>query len=120
MTTTPIVLIYAAAAGLGGYVLLLWFRKARRPGLIAVHLLLGAAALEMLFAFLRLKDLGDNGAASRLGTIAVTLMALAMFSGFVAPVLGKQHRTAANSLLATHVCSGVAGFLMVLALAAQF
>jgi hypothetical protein len=119
MTTAPILLLYAATAGLGGYILLLWFRQARRPVLIGFHLILGAASLETLFVFLRNSGLDSHGSASRLGMIAGGFMAIAMFSGFTAPLLGKNYRTAANSLLATHVCSGIAGFLIVLAFMAK-
>jgi hypothetical protein len=115
MTTAPIVLLYLAAGALGAYMLLLWFRQARRLELIGFHLILGAAALETMFAFLRNSDLDVNGRAHGFGTAAIAFMSLALLSGFCAPLLRKQPKEVSNALLATHVCSGVAGFLVVLA-----
>ena len=119
MTTAPIVIFYLAAAALGAYILLLWFRRARRPTLIGLHLILGAAALETLFAFMRNVDIDEHGRAHSLGFTAGCFMALAMFSGFCAQLLRNQPKVVSNALLATHVGSGLAGFFIVLAFVSQ-
>jgi uncharacterized BrkB/YihY/UPF0761 family membrane protein len=115
MTTTPIILVCFASAAFGAYNLRLWFRRARRPELIALHLFLGAAAMEMVLAFLRNIDLDANGRAYNFGFAAICFMALAMFSGFCAALLRNQPKAVTNALLAAHVGSGVAGFFIVLA-----
>jgi hypothetical protein len=114
MKALPIVLMVTAATALGAYLLLLWFQKARRPVLIGFHVLLGLGAAESLVVFLHTGGLEDDSAARRLALVAGGCLAAALASGFIAPLLGKSYRLAANSLLAAHVFSGLAGLLVVL------
>jgi hypothetical protein len=114
MTTLPVVILVTAAAALGAYLLLLWFRNARKPVLIGFHVLLGLGGAETLVVFLHGSDLGEGSAARRVVLIAGAFLAAAIASGFLAPVIGRSYRVAANSLLAAHVASGLAGLLIVL------
>ena len=107
------VLLLTAAVALGGYLLVLWFRDARRPVLIGVHLLLGLGGVESLAVFLHQNDLADDPSVRRLALVALGLFGAAAFLGFTAPLSGKNYRVG-NSLLAAHVGSGVVGFLIFL------
>jgi hypothetical protein len=108
------VLVLVAAVALGAYNLTLWLRGARRPGLIAAHLLLGVGAAEALVVFLHNSHLADDDPARQTAKLALLLLAGAIFTGFAAPLLGKGRRQAANALLAAHVCAGLAGAFIVL------
>ena len=119
MTAVPVGVLVTAAAGLGAYLLILWFRSARKPVLIGVHVLLGLGAAETLVVFLHTSDLADNSPARRLALVAGGCLVAAIASGFTAPLFGKDYRVVANSLLATHVLAGLAGFLIVLAFLSQ-
>ena len=113
MTALPVVLLVTAAAALGAYLLLLWFRKMRKPVLIGFHVLLGLGGAESLIVFLHTTGLDDDAPARRLALVAGAFLAAAIASGFLAPVIGRTYRLAANWLLAAHVASGLLGFLVV-------
>jgi hypothetical protein len=119
MTAIPVVLLVTAAAALGAYLLLLWFQKTRRPVLIGAHVVLGFAAAESLVVFLHMGGLAEASAARRLALIAGACLAAAIVSGLSAPLFGRSYRGTANSLLAAHVATGAAGFLIVLAFASR-
>ena len=70
MTAFPVVLLVTAATALGAYLLLLWFRKARRPVLIGFHVLLGLGAAETLIVFLHTSGLDEESPARRLALVA--------------------------------------------------
>ena len=106
--------LLTAGVALGAYILLLWFRGARKPALIGFHLLLGLGGVESLVVFLHQNDLADDPSVRRLALVALGLFGAAAFSGFTAPLFGKNYR-AANSLLGAHVGSGVVGFLIFIA-----
>ena len=115
MTALPVVLLVTAAAALGAYLLLLWFKSTRRPVLIGFHVLLGLGGAESLIVFLHLGGLDDDSPTRRLALVGGGFLAAAIASGFSAPLFGKSYRSVANALLATHVFAGLAGFLIVLA-----
>ena len=119
MNALPSILLVTAAAALGAYLLLLWFRGVRKPVLIGVHVLLGLGAAESLMVFLRMSDIPDESPARRIVLIAAGCLAGALFAGFLAAVIGKGARLAGNALLAVHVISGLAGFVIVLAFVAR-
>jgi hypothetical protein len=108
-----------AAAALGGYNLLLWLRGARRPGLIAGHLLLGVAGAETLVMFLHNGGLADDDPARGTAKLALYLFGAAIFAGFAAPLLGKNNRQSANALLAAHVGTALAGLFVVLTIVSR-
>ncbi len=115
MTALPVVLLVTAAAALGAYLLLLWFRDARKPVLIGFHVLLGLGGAESLVVFLHMSGPDDGSPTRQIVLVAGGFLAAAIASGFLAPVIGRSYRLAANWLLAAHVASGLAGFLIVLA-----
>jgi hypothetical protein len=115
MTTLPIVAILTAAVSLGGYNLFLRQRGIRKPVLIGVHLLFGLGALEVLIYFLKDANGGEGQPAGSFGNVAAAFLALAAFSGLLAPILGRRSRLTSNVLMATHASCGIAGFLTALA-----
>lgn len=119
MTALPVILLVTAASALGAYLLLLWFRKDRKPVLIGFHVLLGLGCAELLAGFLRLGGFDDKSSIRRLALAGGACLAAALLSGFSAPLFGKSYRLVANSLLAAHVLAGLAGFLIVLAFVSQ-
>jgi hypothetical protein len=119
MQAVPVVCLVTAAAALGAWLLVLWFRNARRPVLIGFHVLLGLGSAETLVVFLHTSGLDDDAPARRIALTAGAFLAAAIASGFLAPLFGRDYRIAANSLLAAHVFAGVAAFLIVLAFFAR-
>jgi hypothetical protein len=108
-------LFLTGAVLLGTYLGLQYLRgNVRKPGLIAAHLLLGAAGLELTAMLLRGTPSGDVTPAGRFGTVAAGLLAVAMGSGFAAPLLGPRSRQTANLILGTHAGLGALGFVLFL------
>src|SRR5450631_609912 len=60
MSTTPLLLVLSAAVGLGIYNLWGWWNGARRVGVIAAHLLLGAGGAEALVVALHGSGLPED------------------------------------------------------------
>jgi hypothetical protein len=118
-TAVPVVCLVTAAAALGAWLLVLWFRNARKPVLIGFHVLLGLGSAETLVVFLRTGGLDDAAPARRIALVCGACLVAAIASGFLAPLFGRDYRIAANTLLAAHVAAGVAAFAIVLAFAAQ-
>jgi len=112
MTMTPVTVLLTAAVALGCYLGWQYLKgQARKPGLTATHLLLGAGGLEQL-------AVGTQGfqadASGSSGATAAVLIGLAMLTGFLTPLFGRESRRRANTLLITHVSVAAAGFLLFL------
>jgi hypothetical protein len=115
MSAVPVVVILSAASALGLYLLLLFLRGVRKPGLIALHLLLGFGGLETLVMLLHGSPDGTGPSSDvSFGKIAAGLFAVSAFSGFIA-ALARRSPVAANVVLGTHVTVGLAGFALFLA-----
>jgi hypothetical protein len=122
MTTVQVYVtigIQALAAGLGGYCLLLWFKRARKPVIIGFHLLAGLGGTETLLTTLHLSDLAADSPVRALGMTAAELFGVALLSGFLAALAGKARPQLANVLLTIHVGSALAGFFTSLWFATQ-
>jgi hypothetical protein len=117
---TAMISVQALGAGLGGYSLLLWFRKARKPAIIAFHVLAGLAGTETLMANIHMSDLPAESPVRALGLAAAICFAVAVLSGLIAALVGKDQRQLANWLLGLHVVSALAGFLLALSFAGLF
>jgi hypothetical protein len=111
---TPSILFLTAAVGLGAYLGWQYLRRVRsKPGLIALHLLLGGAGLEGVAMLLRGTPDGTVMPAGALVNTAALLLATAMISGFVTPMIAKRNPRRVGSIaLATHVGFGAAGFVL--------
>lgn len=112
MPIYPVAGMLIGTALLGGYLLLLYLRKERKPVLIGVHLLLGLASLEIMVLLLRGTPNSDGFPPGKYGNVGLGLIALAVFIGFLAPILGRDNRTKSNLLMASHVSAGLAGIVL--------
>jgi len=115
MNPLPAALLLTVAAVLGVWLGVLYLRRVRRPALIGVHLLLGAASLQVTLMMLRGMPNGDSAPATAIGLGAAGCLAAAMFSGLLAPLVGRGSRRAANLAVATHASAGLGGFLLFMA-----
>ena len=111
----PAVLLLGGAVVLGVLLGLDYLRRVRsRPTLIGLHLLLGAGAVEVVAMLLRGTP---NGATIPAGTIlqaSAGLLAFALCSGLIAPMIGRRSRATMNVALLVHVTASAAGFVLCL------
>lgn len=112
MNAIPAALLLTAAAALGVYLGVLYLRRVRRPALIGVHLLLGAASMQVTLMMLRGMPNGESAPATTIGLAAAACLAAAMFSGLLAPLIGRGSRQAANIAVLSHATAGLGGFLL--------
>jgi hypothetical protein len=116
MIAIPAFLLITLAVGIGVYLGLLYLRGVRPIKIVlGAHILLGMGGLEQLAIFIR--GGAPSGATVNVGsfgTAAAALFALAMLSGFIAPLLGQRSRRSGEFMLATHAFTGVAGFVLLL------
>lgn len=116
MAALPPALFLTIAAGLGLYLGWLYLRGIRRkPVMIGLHLLLGAAGLETTVMLLRGLPNGTSSAAGAFGGIAAGLLAAALFTGLIAPMLCRGSRRTANVVVASHAGVGLAGCALFIA-----
>jgi hypothetical protein len=115
MLGSPIALIVTAAVALGAYNLWLRLRGLRKPMVIGAHLMAGIGSLVVLVFYLKDANNGEGMAAGPFGNVAAALLALAVLSGLLGPILGRDSRRISNALLTAHATCGVAGFLTALA-----
>ncbi|MDN3566313.1 hypothetical protein ACFQY5_25110 [Paeniroseomonas aquatica] len=111
--------LLAATVALGVILGILYLGRVRKPLLIILHLLLGAAGIESLFVLLHWTPAGLVLPAGAAGPWAGGLLAAAMFLGLVARLWGRRAPAKAELLLATHAVAGVAGLLVFLSWAAR-
>ncbi len=107
MTTYPAILLVMTAASLGGY--LFWnflTGKHNKPTLIGVHLLVGMATLEITMMLVRGAPDGTQAQYSTYTNTLFLALGLAMLTGLLAPVVGRQSRIGGRALLYSH--AGVA------------
>jgi len=112
----PIVVLMGAAVALGVLLGVEYLRRVRsKPVIIGIHLLLGAGGLEVFAVLLRGTPDGEVMAPGLVGNAAAGLMFLAMFTGLIAPMVGRKSRRTMNVALATHASVASLGFLLLLA-----
>jgi len=115
MKALPVVILLGAAVCLGVIMGLEYLRGVRsRPAMIGIHLLLGAGGLEVLVMLLNRTPDGEVMPAGPLATAAAALVALALFVGLLAPMIGRRSRRTMNVALATHASIASTGFLVLL------
>jgi hypothetical protein len=113
MSATPVTLILLAAGTLGVIMFLKFLRGERNGGgMIATHLILGAAALEQIALLFRGAPNGEAWPSEPMLKTGAAFLAFAMMSGFAAPLLRSSNGT---KMLYIHVGLGAAGALLVLA-----
>jgi hypothetical protein len=116
MIAIPALLLITVAVTIGLYLGLLYLRGVRpRRILLGAHILLGMGGLEQLAIFIRgSTPSGATVNVGSFGTAAAELFALAMLSGFIAPLLGQHSRRNGEYMLAAHAFTGAAGFVLFL------
>jgi hypothetical protein len=91
-----------------------YLKGIRKPGLIAAHLLLGAAALEQVAMLLRGSPSGGEWPNESLVKTAGLLLAIGMGLGFATPLV-RHSRQTMNTVLVGHIGAAAAGFVLFLA-----
>ena len=115
MLAIPAVLLLSGAVVLGVLLGLEYLRRVRsKPTMIGLHLLLGAGGLEVIAMLLRGTPDGAVLPAGAIGQVAAGLLAFALCSGLVAPLVGRRSRATMNVALVTHVTASAAGFVLCL------
>ena len=120
MTVIPVLILLSAAVVLGIVLGLQYLRRERsKPALIGFHLLLGAGGLEVLAMLLHgTPDRRILPSGGQL-TAAAALVMAAMFSGLIAPMIGRQSRRTMNVALVIHTLIGLTSVVLLLAWVAQ-
>jgi hypothetical protein len=115
MIAIPALLLITVAVTIGVYLGLLYLRGVRPVKIVlGAHILLGMGGLEQLAILIRGTPSGANLNVGSFGTAAAGLFALALLSGFIAPLLGQRSRRKGEFMLATHALTGAAGFVLFL------
>lgn len=103
MTTYPVIVLVMAVAGLGGYLFWNFLTGERnKPTLIGVHLLAGMATLEVTMMIVRGAPDGTQAQYSAYTNALFLALAVALLTGLLAPVVGRQYRVAGKALLYGH------------------
>jgi hypothetical protein len=111
----PPVLLITLTVALGAYLGLQYLRDIPRKGWItALHLIAGAFAMESLAVLLHGTPDGQIVDAGDTGHWAVGLLIAALFTGFVAAVIGRRGVKGTGWVLAAHAGAGAMGFGLLL------
>lgn len=81
---------------------------------IGLHLLLGAGGVEVIAMLLRGTPDGTVMPAGAIGRAAAGLLAFALCSGLLVPLVGRRSRTTMIFALVAHVTASAAGFVLCL------
>jgi hypothetical protein len=109
-----VLLVLLATVTLGAIMGRNYLRGIRRPGMNAIHLLLGAASFEGLIALLRNSSADPANQSGSTGRYVIYLLGFAFFTGIVGPIWRKSYKRSGEALLVTHVGLGGFGFLLFL------
>jgi len=115
MKAIPVLLLFAVTVCLGIWLGVEYLRRVRsRPVMIGLHLLLGAAGLEVMGMLLSGAPDGSALPSTSLMRVAALLLLVAMMSGLLAPMIGRRSRRTMNFALAAHVGVAATGFVLFL------
>lgn len=113
MAVIPLILLFGITAALGVYMGIRYLRGIRnKPMLIGIHLLLGAAGLEVMALLLRGAPDGTVLPSTTPGLVSAGLIAAALLTGFAVPILAKPMPKSITPTLALHAGIGTAGVLL--------
>jgi hypothetical protein len=111
MPTWPALVVFGSTVGIGLYMGLNYLKGQRNNrNLVAAHILIGIAGLEVFALLLRGAPDGTRLADSQLGPAAALLFAAALFSGFIVPLIAKPRPATTGPALAVHAVFGTVGF----------
>ena len=116
MVALPSLLLVTGAVLLGIYLGIFYLRGVRpKRILLGAHILMGIGAVEQLALLIHGAPSGAIATKSLIKA-ATGLFALAIFSGFIAPLLAQStRRQNGEIMLAAHAGLGIAGFVLYLA-----
>jgi hypothetical protein len=121
MLSIPIVILVVATASLGVYLGLRYLRHERnKPIVIGLHILLGAMTLEPMVIAMRGGLGGVPVQPSMFGVLGACGLALALFSGVTAVMIGRRSRQTANVALTCHAAVAASAVLLIGAWALRF
>ncbi|WP_426168195.1 hypothetical protein [Sandarakinorhabdus sp. DWP1-3-1] len=111
-----VVLMVGANVAIGAWLGLQYLKKApRQRVLVGFHLILGLSMLEVLAAMLRGTPDGAVVSARTLAIAAAGLIAAAVLSGLVAPLVGQARPKVIGPSLAVHAGIATTAFVTLLA-----
>ncbi|WP_207790564.1 hypothetical protein [Polymorphobacter fuscus] len=111
MPTWPALVVFGATVAIGLYMGLQYLRGVRNNRmLVGVHVLIGVAGLEVFALLLRGAPDGTHLAESRMGPASALLLAAALFTGFLVPLIAAPKPAATGPALAVHAVAGTIGF----------
>jgi hypothetical protein len=109
----PAFVMLTGSVGLGLLLGLEYLRRVRsKPAVIGFHLLFGAASVEVMAMLIRGAPNSASLAAGPLLKAAAALLAFALLSGLVAPMIGRRSRGTMNGALIVHVSAAAAGCIL--------
>lgn len=111
--------LLAATVALGILLGILYLGRRRRPTLATLHLVLGAAGIELLLLLLHGTPAGITLPAGPAAAWAAGLLAAAMALGLFARLGYRRAPARAEAMLGAHAAAGVAGLLVFLSWAAR-
>jgi hypothetical protein len=115
MIALPSLFLMSGAVAIGIYLGILYLRRQRpRRLLLGGHILMGMGGLEQVALLIHGAPSGVMVQAGTYGTAAAGFFALAMLSGFTAPLFGQRSRKNGEFMLATHAVVGLVGFILLL------
>jgi len=115
MIALPSLFLMSGAVAIGIYLGILYLRRVRpRRLLLGGHILMGMGGLEQVALLIHGSPSGVMVKAGTYGTAAAGFFALAMLSGFTAPLFGQRSRQNGEFMLATHAFVGFVGFVLLL------
>ncbi len=115
MIALPVLALLAANVGLGLFLGWRYLTGQRSRSLLnGIHLLLGVGALEALAMVMNGTPSGEILAPGRLGSTAAILVAVAMFGGLLASLMGGRKIDGADGVLLAHATAGFLGFVVFL------
>jgi len=115
MSAIPLVLLLIGAATLGVLLLFDYLNGRRsKPTIIGLHMLLGAGSLEVVAMLLRGISEGGVTTAGRVPQFAAGLVAFALWSGLMVPLIGRRSRGVMNGAMLIHVAASASGVVLCL------
>lgn len=113
MKAIPVIILLSVTVAFGVFMAIQYLkRQPLQPIMIGLHFLCGAASLEILAMLLRGAPDGTLLSPGGMIKLGGGLVVLAMLSGILVPMLGRDSRRTMNTTLAVHAACGALGFAL--------
>jgi len=113
VTAIPALVLLSGSVALGLLLGLEYLRRVRsKPAVIGFHLLFGAASVEVMAMLIRGTPDGGIAPTGWMLKAATGLLAFALLSGLVTPMVGRQSRATMNGALIIHVAAAASGVVL--------